>query len=312
MSNRYDGPIIDPHHHLWDLSLKRHPWLAPDQEHAVGNIDAIRRDYLVEDYLADSRAQNVVASVHVEAGWTDDDCLGETRWLETLDRRCGVVTRLVARVPLASPEATTLLDAQAAFDRVVGIRDIVSWHEDPAKRFVARRDRMDDPAWRAGLSGLAAHGLSFDLMLYPGQMGDALRLVHDFPDQLFILNHCGSPIDRDPEGMDTWRAGLRSLGAAPNVAIKISDLVAYDHDWTLESLRPVVLHCIECFGVARCMFASDFPVAGLYASFNEVYETFKTIVADFSRDEQRALFFETARRLYRVPGSAISAAGLPA
>ena len=312
MGNRYDGPIIDPHHHLWDLSLKRHPWLAPDQGHAVGNIDAIRRDYLVKDYLADSRPQNVVASVHVEASWTDDDCLGETRWLETLDRRCGVVARLVAHVPLASPDAAALLDAQTAFDRVVGIRDIVSWHEDPAKRFVARRDTMDDTAWRAGLSRLAAHGLSFDLMLYPGQMGDALRLVRDFPDQLFILNHCGSPIDRDPEGMDTWRTGLRQLGAAPNVAIKISDLVAYDHDWTLESLRPVVLHCIECFGVARCMFASDFPVAGLHASFDEIYESFKTIVAEFSGDEQFALFFETAQRLYRVPDSAISAAGLPA
>ena len=165
MWNRYDGPIIDPHHHLWDLSLKRHPWLAPDKGHAVGNIDAIKRDYLVEDYLADSRRQNVVATVHVEASWTDDDCLGETRWLETLDRRCGVAARLVAHVPLASPRAAALLDAQAAFDRVVGIRDIVSWHEDPAKRFVARRDMMDDPAWRAGLSGLAAHGLSFDLML---------------------------------------------------------------------------------------------------------------------------------------------------
>ena len=96
------------------------------------------------------------------------------------------------------------------------------------------------------------------------------------------------------------------------MAIKISDLVAYDHDWTLESLRPVVLHCIECFGVERSMFASDFPVAGLYASFDEVYESFKTIVAEFSADEQRALFFDTARRLYRIPDSAISAARLPA
>jgi predicted TIM-barrel fold metal-dependent hydrolase len=149
-------------------------------------------------------------------------------------------------------------------------------------------------------------------MLFPGQMPDALRLVRDFPHQLFILNHCGSPIDRDPEGMDAWRTGLRRLGAAPNVAVKISDLVAYDHNWTVGSLRPVVLHCIECFGVERSMFASDFPVASLHASFDEVYESFKTIVAEFSADEQRALFFGTARRLYRIPDSAISAACLPA
>ena len=300
MAIRYDGPIIDPHHHLWDLGLKRHPWLGSDKDHAVGNVDAIRRNYLVQDYLADSRRQKVIATVHIEAGWTADDCLGETRWLETLDRTGGVGAGLVAHVPLASPNAAALLDEQAAFDRVVGIRDIVSWHEDPAKRFVARRDMMDDSAWRSGLAALRAYGLSFDLMLFPGQIPDAVRLVRDFPNQLFILNHCGSPIDRDPQGMNAWRVGLKELGRAPNVAIKISDLVAYDHQWTVDSLRPVVVHCIECFGVERCMFGSDFPVAGLHASFDEVYESFKTIVAELSSGEQRALFFETARRLYRI------------
>ena len=312
MAIRYDGPIIDPHHHLWDLGLKRHPWLGSDKDHAVGNIDAIRRNYLVQDYLADSRRQKVIATVHIEAGWTADDCLGETRWLETLDRTGGVGAGLVAHVPLASPNAAALLDAQAAFDRVVGIRDIVSWHDDPAKRFVARRDMMDDSAWRSGLAALRAYGLSFDLMLFPGQIPDAVRLVRDFPNQLFILNHCGSPIDRDPQGMNAWRVGLKELGRAPNVAVKISDLVAYDHQWTVDSLRPVVVHCIECFGVERCMFGSDFPVAGLHASFDEVYESFKTIVAELSSEEQRALFFETARRLYRIPDAAISAASLPA
>jgi predicted TIM-barrel fold metal-dependent hydrolase len=310
MPSHYHGPIIDPHHHLWDLSLKRHPWLASDKGHAVGNIDPIKRNYLVEDCLADACRQHIAATVHVEAGWIANDCLGETCWLETLDSTNGVAARLVAHVPLASPDAAALLNAQAGFDRVVGIRDIVSWHEDPSKSFVARRDTMDDPAWRAGLAGLAPHGLHFDLMLFPGQMSDALRLVRDFPDQQFILNHCGSPIDRDSTGMEAWRTGLKALGKMPNLAIKISDLVAYDHNWTLESLRPIVLHCIDCFGPERAMFGSDFPVARLHATFDQVYESFKAIVADFSVEEQRALFFETARCLYRIPDAAMSAASL--
>ncbi|TGV95585.1 amidohydrolase family protein, partial [Mesorhizobium sp. M2E.F.Ca.ET.154.01.1.1] len=109
------------------------------------------------------------------------------------------------------------------------------------------------------------------------------RLAAAFPDQQFVLNHCGSPIDRDAEGMRTWRDGLRLLARRDNVAIKISDLVAYDHDWTLDSLRPVVLHCIECFGTSRAMFGSDFPVAGMHASFDEVYDSFKAITADLSK-----------------------------
>jgi predicted TIM-barrel fold metal-dependent hydrolase len=48
------------------------------------------------------------------------------------------------------------------------------------------------------------------------------------------------------------------------------------------------------------MFASDFPVAGRYATFDEVYGAFKTIVAGFSSDEQSALFFDTAKRVYRL------------
>ena len=132
------------------------------------------------------------------------------------------------------------------------------------------------------------------------------RLADAFPDQAFILNHCGSPIERDADGMGRWRDGLRELGKRPNVAIKISDLVAYDHDWTLESLGMVVRHCIDCFGTGRAMFASDFPVAGLHASFDEVFDSFKTITADFSPAEQRQLFHDNARRIYRldVPSAA--------
>jgi predicted TIM-barrel fold metal-dependent hydrolase len=301
--SRYAGPIIDPHHHLWDLRLARHPWLAapPRFRPTVPGPDPLRQDYLPPDYLADVAGQNIVASVHVEAGWQAEDCLGETRWLEGLAKPSGIAARYVAHVPLASPEAPALIEAQAACPRVAGVRDILSWHADPEKSFVERRDRMDDPTWRAGLRHLARHGLSFDLMLFPGQLGDAARLARAFPDQLFVLNHCGSPIDRDADSMQEWRDGLRALAAAPNVMIKISDLVAYDHSWALESLRPVVLHCIDCFGPRRAMFGSDFPVAKLWSSARDVWESFRTIVAEFSADEQTALFFATAQRVYRVP-----------
>jgi predicted TIM-barrel fold metal-dependent hydrolase len=297
----YDGPIVDAHHHLWDLSMGRHPWLRPARgEMVFGDNAPLRRDYLPIDYRADARNQPVVATVHIEAGWDPADPVAETAWLETLaDRRC-IAARYVAHVPLDSPDAAALLERQAAFPRVVGIRDILSWHPDPARSFADRPDRMDDPAWRSGLARLARHGLSFDLMIYPGQMADALRLVRDFPGQTFILNHCGSPADRDPEGMARWRAGLAALGREPNVHLKISDLVAYDHHWTPESLRAVVLACLDAFGPARSLFASDFPVAGLHAAFDHVWDGFKAFTADLTPAEQRALFHDNARRLYRI------------
>ncbi|RWO63820.1 amidohydrolase family protein [Mesorhizobium sp.] len=310
MSKPYSGPIIDAHHHLWDLGLGRHPWLATTagERGGLGELGPLRRNYLPEDYLRDASRHNVVATVHVEAGWAGDDCVGETQWLETLDKSRGVAARYVVHVPLANHQAPALVEAQAAFDRVVGVRDILSWDPDPARRFAARDGIMNDPAWRAGLSLLADYRLVFDLMVFPRQLAGAARLAAAYPNQPFVLNHCGSPIDRDADGMRAWREALRLLSERDNVAIKISDLVAYDHDWTLDSLRPVVMHSIDCFGTHRAMFGSDFPVAGLHASFDDVYDSFKAIAAELSEDEQTALFFGNARRIYRLDD--MSSAGL--
>ncbi|WP_095198062.1 amidohydrolase family protein [Mesorhizobium carmichaelinearum] len=310
MPKPYSGPIVDAHHHLWDLDLGRHPWLAATagERGGLGELGPLRRNYLPQDFSRDAARHDVVATVHVEAGWASDDCVGETRWLETQDKSQGVAARYVVRVPLASPGAPALIEAQAAFDRTVGVRDILSWDPDPTRRFAARDGIMDEPAWRAGLALLGAHQLAFDLMVFPRQLADAARLAAAFPGQQFVLNHCGSPIDRDAEGMRRWREGLRALARHENVAVKISDLVAYDHNWTLDSLRPVVLHCIDCFGSDRAMFGSDFPVAGLHASFDDIYDGFKTIAADLSTDEQAALFFGNAKRIYRL--DELSSAGL--
>jgi predicted TIM-barrel fold metal-dependent hydrolase len=193
-----------------------------------------------------------------------------------------------------------LIEAQAAFPRVVAVRDILSWSENTARRFAARGDLMRDRAWRAGLGALARHDLVLDLMVYASQLSEAARLVGDYPNQLFVLNHCGSPIDRDAEGMRRWSEGLIAVARSPNVLIKISDLVAYDHDWTIDSLREVVFRCLNAFGAERAMFASDFPVASLHATFGQVYGAFKTIVSGFSASEQRALFFDNAKRTYRI------------
>jgi predicted TIM-barrel fold metal-dependent hydrolase len=112
--------------------------------------------------------------------------------------------------------------------------------------------------------------------------------------------------------MARWRSGMIELGRRPNVAVKISDLVAYDPHWTLDSIRPEVLHCIDSFGIDRAMFGSDFPVARLHASFDAQFDTFKAIVADFSPSAQEQLFYSNAARLYRFDAEASSPTRLPA
>ena len=48
------------------------------------------------------------------------------------------------------------------------------------------------------------------------------------------------------------------------------------------------------------MFGSDFPVGRLWTTFDAIFDGFKEAVADMSRDEQRALFHDNARDLYRM------------
>ena len=48
--------LIDAHHHLWDLSQRKHPNLSgePRDDFFMGDDSALRRNYLPEDYLRDS------------------------------------------------------------------------------------------------------------------------------------------------------------------------------------------------------------------------------------------------------------------
>jgi predicted TIM-barrel fold metal-dependent hydrolase len=300
----YRGPIIDAHCHLWDLGMDRHPWLRPTGGaiQALGDLAPIRQNYLVSDYRRDAANQNVVASVHVEAAWDRAaDPLAEIEWLETLDKSSGVAVRYIGFANLTASDVAAVLDRLSEVERCVGVRQMLSWHPTvQAKCFAPRPGVADEPEFRHGVSLLARHNQLLELMVYPYQAEEVDRLARDFPDQIFIVNHCGSPIDRDREGMLRWRNSLKLLGAAPNIKIKISAVTAYDPSPTPESLREVVLHCIECFGVDRSMFGSDFPVGRLWTSFDAIFDGFKAIVEDFSETEQSALFHDNARRVYRM------------
>jgi predicted TIM-barrel fold metal-dependent hydrolase len=304
MAGRYRGPIIDAHIHLWDLGMDRHPWLRPTGGaiQALGDLAPIRRNYLVDDYRRDAANQNVVASVHIEAAWDRaDDPLAEIEWLETLDKSSGVAARYIGFADLTAPDAGAALDRLSGVKSCVGVRQMLSWHPvEPARSFAPRPGIANEEHFRRSIRLLARHDQLLELMLYPHQAEEVARLALDFPNQTFIVNHCASPIDRDHEGMLRWKEGLKRLGSAPNILIKISALTAYDPSPMPESLREVALHCIECFGVDRSIFGSDFPVGRLWTSYDAIFDGFKAIVRDFSEGEQAALFHDNAQRVYRM------------
>lgn len=297
----YDGPIIDAHHHLWDLTMGKHPWLEPSNgDVPLAGLENLRSSYLLEDYRRATERHDVAYSVHIEALWDASDPVGETRWLETLDKSAGVAARYVVAAPLGAPRAGEILREQASYDRVLGVRGILSHHPDTEKSFVSNPELAYDRQWRSDVALLVELGLHLELMMYPYQARAVTDLAIAFPGLQIIINHCGSPIDRDSEGMQRWRSGLDLLASRSNVAIKISNPGAYDPQWTFQSVEAVVLGCVSAFGADRCMFGTDYPVSRLNMTIDEIYSNFKIATACLPLSDQRALFHDNAMRFYRL------------
>jgi predicted TIM-barrel fold metal-dependent hydrolase len=286
--------IVDAHHHLWDLDRNLYPWLRaePDPDAWVGDVTPIRRSYLVDEYVAEATACGVVRSVHVQAEWDPADPVGESRWLQRVADRHGFPHAIVGAARLEDPRVDEVLEGHLGFANVRGIRQMLD--RDEGLGLMARGD------WRRGLSRLAGYGLSFDLQVNPDQLAAAADLARSDPDLVLVLNHCGMPRDRSSAGFDLWRRGLRRLAEQPNVFAKISGLGMFDHAWTAESVRPLVEELFGSFGVARCVFASNFPVDKLYGSYAELVDAMTTLAAGLSPAERQAFFHDNAVRVYRL------------
>jgi predicted TIM-barrel fold metal-dependent hydrolase len=298
--NRNALRIVDAHHHLWDRDALPYPWLAqPVSDSMVGDTTPLCRNYPVEDYMADAAGFDLAASVHVQAEVAHDRAVDETRWLQRVADSHGCPRGIVAYADLSAPDLDRVLDEHAACSALRGIRQILNRHP-VAKYNYVERDYMREEGWQRGLGRVGARGLSFDMQLYPEQMEDGAATARRHPDLSIILNHTGMPWDQSDEGIGRWRDGMRHLAACPNVSVKISGLGMMDHRWTCQSIRPFVLDTIDRFTPARCMFASNFPVDGLFSDYRSIWNAFDIITADFSPEERRAMFAGNASASYRV------------
>ena len=298
------GPaVVDCHHHLWDLDNHVYEWLQADPvpDTFLGDYSPICRNYLIDDYLADSAPTELIKSVHVQCEFEPGNPAGETEWLQGIADRKGFPHGIVGFTDLAAQDVSQVLEAHACFPNIRGIRQNLNFDPDNSERsFADRGDYLSDPQWRKGFCLLERHGMSFDLQVLPAQLEDARPVVADHPGIPVVLNHAGLPFDRDVEAMEVWRSGMGLLAELPNTAVKLSGFAMVNPGWTRGSIRPLILETISIFGVDRCMFASNFPVDGLNASYGDLFNVYSEIVADFSEAERSALFGGNAERVYRL------------
>lgn len=294
-------PVVDAHHHFWDVEQNYHPWLCdePMIPFRYGDYSSLRRNYLPEDYFRDCNGINVTATVYVETEWNPKDPIGETIWVHQLAETTGYPNAVVAQAWLDHDEVDAVLAGHTEYPLVRSVRHkpATRSRSDCARSFPGS---MDDDKWRLGYSRLSEYQLHFDLQAPWWHFDQACDLVADFPDTTLILNHCGLPAERDSDSLKAWHTALAKLSEHDNVALKISGICQPDKDWHVEDNRWIVDEAIAMFGIERAMFASNFPVDGVCNSYRSIYDGFAKIVENFSQEDKRRLFHDNAMQIYSI------------
>lgn len=313
-----DLPICDPHHHLWDRPQSR---------------------YRLEEYIADiSSGHNIVSSVYVECesmyldqGPEAFRPVGETRFANMAAKtaaaefdRPGICAGIVSFADLSLGQAVgAVLDAHLqASPRFRGIRHCTAWdpddtiynaHTNPAEKL------LENEKFQEGFSELAKRGLTFDAWIFHRQIPDVISLARAFPETPIILDHLGGPLGIGPYAgrretvLAEWKASMTKLAEHPNVSVKLGGICMPLNGWGLHRkqepatsneiaalTRDYYLHAINCFGVSRCMFESNFPADRPSLSYRVLWNALKRLAAGFTPQEKAALFHDNAVRTYKL------------
>lgn len=297
--------FVDAHHHLWDLQRNPYPWLRqPDPHFFLGDYSALRRDYLPDDYRRDAARHNVLATVHCEAEWARDDPVAETAWLSRLHADTGLPAAIVAHAWFHTDDVARTLARQAAWPLVRGIRSKPVTSRSPDAMTPGAPGTMQDPRWLDGFALLERHGLSWDLRVPSWHLREAAEVAAAFPRTPIVLNHTGFPWDRSEAGLADWRAAMERIAREPNVHLKVSEFGLKDQPWDYDANRRIVRDAIAIFGIGRCLFATNFPVAGLRVDYDTLVRSVSRMLADFSDADRRRFFVDNALAFYRIAGPA--------
>ena len=296
---RYDGPIIDTHHHIW--RRKDVSWLQdPPIPRMFGDYFGLRRDYPVEEWINDIVPEGVVKSVHVTAMWGPDKELEETAWLQEVADKHGFPHGIVVNANLADPNIEAQLKEQKKFKNVRGVRNMLYWDKDPLRQAQAKPDHCNSAEFRRGFTLLEKLDLHFELQVFAGQAAHAVALIKAFPNIRMILVHAGMLTDRSQTAIDHWRAALTSIAAFANVHVKLSGIGMFSSGVKNPQVRQVVRDSIQVFGVKRTIYGSNFPLEKLHASYKDFLEAYREALAEYSVTEQKRIFHDNAASFYRL------------
>ncbi len=332
-----DLPIIDPHHHLWDLRPllgmfpePHHPFIAAIAEHTYYTFDQLHTHL--------TSGHNIIGTAFMECGAFYNGAYGDAlKPVGEVEYVNGVAAQsasglygparycaaIIGHADLTQGSAVgAVLDAlqAAAPHRFKGIRHAAAWDADPTvlgPPFHAPEGRYRENAFREGFAELGKRGLTFDAWVLEPQLPDVIDLARTFPDQPICLDHCGTPLGiasykgKLHERFDIWRRHIHELAQCENVVVKLGGLAmafcalpeegpaaGHGSEHLAALWRPYIETCIEAFGPHRAMFESNYPVDYWGADYAVLWNAFKRLTRSASAEDKGALYAGTAARFY--------------
>src|SRR5882724_1633756 len=273
---------IDAHQHFWKFDPIRDTWITDDMR-------VIQRDFLPPDLEPLLQQAGLDGCVLVQVEQSEE----ENEFLLANAEKYDFIKGVVGWVDLQSPVVEEQLARWARFPKMKGFRHILQGERD--------RALMLKPAFKRGIALLQKYGFSYDILIYPDQLGYTRDFVAAFPDQRLVIDHIAKPYIKDKKLTDEWKAAIRAVAAHEHVYCKISGMVTEADwtSWTAADLTPYIDIVVEAFGTKRIMYGKDWPVCLVAASYAEMIQVVKDYFSSFSSDEQDAFFGKNAIKFYK-------------
>ncbi|MGA9589796.1 MAG: amidohydrolase family protein [Salegentibacter sp.] len=273
---------VDSHQHSWHYDPVKYSWLDD-------SMASIQKDFMPMDLEPVLRKNGFEGSILVQA----DQSEVETEFLLNLAEKHSFVKGVVGWVDLSSDKVGERLKHFSSNPYFKGVRHTV-W--DQQGEFLAESDFL------RGISKLSNFDLAYDLLVFEEQLPGAVKLVEEFPDQRFVLDHMGKPRISAEGPSKKWISSIARLAKNSNVSCKLSGLVTEtaDFNWAASDFRAYLEIVVSAFGADRLMFGSDWPVCLAAASYEEVVEIQEDYFRSFSEEDKNKIFGGNAARFYRI------------
>ena len=274
--------IIDSHQHFWEYNLGKHSWIEDD-------MAVIRKDFLPQDLEKVYLENGIDGCVAVEA----DQNPAETDFLLKLALEHDFIRGVVGWIDLRSEKIESKLDVYRNEEKLKGFRHVVQG--EPDHNFLLR------PNFLRGISFLEKYNLTYDILVYPHQLGSVLEFVKRFPNQKFVIDHIAKPYIKDGF-FDGWATLMKEIAKRENVFCKLSGMIteADYNSWTPQQIHPYMDLVLETFGTNRLMFGSDWPVCLVAGNYSKVKALTTRFISRLSANEQQNIMGKNALKFYNL------------